>query len=141
MSLGDNRQWSTFFLYSALITAVLLVDDLYTLHKSATRINWRFNELVVFGLYGAMLLYFLVRFRARIMKTDYVPLLLAFAFLGVSFATDQLVGNQGDTSYAILVEDGAKLLGIVSWLVYFARTCMQQVQSRLALREKTTPEL
>ena len=56
------------------------------------------------------------------MQTDYMALAVAFFFLGLSTVIDVLpLPIEKDT----FLEDAMKLLGIVSWTVYYVRTVDQ----------------
>jgi len=123
-------EWRRFFWFSGLVSSVLLLDDFFLVHESASEIYWRVTEEVVFALYGVMIVAFLVKCRATILKTEFLPLILAFGFMGLSLVVDQLFDSGGNLSdpAVVLVEDGAKLFGIVSWLVYFSRVAIEQLR-------------
>ena len=125
---GGSGRWPAFFFSAGIITTVLLIDDFFMLHENASQIYWRFGEEMVFALYGFMFVFFIARFWRTIASTEFLVFLLACGFMGMSLVFDKLNGPYGDNVPAIrlLLEDGAKLLGIVAWLVYFARTCLAQ---------------
>ncbi len=98
------------------MTLVLGIDDVFLLHEKV--FPWfGVPEEAVVGSYAGFVLFYLVKFYSVILKTEYVLLVMALSFFGLS-ATLDLVQPHG--SY--LLEDGAKLVGIVSWLAYFFRT-------------------
>lgn len=135
-----RKEWAAFFMAAGLVTTVLLVDDLFMLHENVSQLYWRFGEKTVFALFGGMFLLFLVKFWRTIASTEFLVFVIACGFLGMSVAFDQLNEPFGDNVPAIrlLLEDGAKLLGILTWLVYFARTCMSQILPALTFdRPKT----
>ncbi|MDQ3930686.1 MAG: hypothetical protein M3328_16265 [Chloroflexota bacterium] len=140
--MGTGKEWPSFFLASGLVTTVLLIDDLFMLHENVSQINWHFSEKMVFALYGGMFLLFLGRFWKTIASTDFLIFLLACCLLGTSVMFDQLNEPYGDNVPAIrlLLEDGAKLLGILTWLVYFARTCLSQMLPTLMFHRTTMQE-
>lgn len=125
---GATSHWPAFFFAAGIVTTVLLIDDFFMLHENASQIYWRFGEEMVFALYGFMFVVFIARFWRTIASTEFLVFLLACGFMGLSLVFDKLNGPYGDNVPAIrlLLEDGAKLLGIVAWLVYFARTCLAQ---------------
>ncbi|PMB07592.1 hypothetical protein CEN49_12365 [Fischerella thermalis CCMEE 5273] len=56
-------------------------------------------------------------------------LVLAFGFFGLSVFLDLLpIADWFGSDNEYLLEDGTKLLGMVSWLAYFGRTCAEQIQ-------------
>jgi hypothetical protein len=125
---GASGQWPAFFFSAGIVTTVLLVDDFFMLHENASQIYWRFGEETVFALYGVMFVFFIARSWRAIASTEFLVFVLACGFMALSLVCDKLNGPYGDNVPAmrLLIEDGAKLLGIVAWLVYFARTCLAQ---------------
>jgi hypothetical protein len=57
---------------------------------------------------------------------DYLLMLLAFAFFGLSILFDGLQGRVALSNHHYF-EDGTKLMGVVGWSVYLTRTAMQQL--------------
>ena len=81
------------------------------------------NEKAVLLGYGGIALAWLLTFRRIILKTDYWLLLISLGFFALSVGIDGLQ-SLIDTligDLRILLEDGFKLLGIVSWLGYFIK--------------------
>ncbi|WP_315790007.1 hypothetical protein [Fischerella sp. JS2] len=127
-------EFSHFFLFSGVITSILLLDDLFLLHEEVFPYYLNISEKLVFLGYGILISFYLVRFRKTILKTEFIFLVLAFGFFGLSVFLDLLpvtdwLGNENE----YLLEDGAKLLGMISWLAYFGRTCAEQIQRVLLL--------
>ncbi|MEA2573818.1 MAG: hypothetical protein QOH93_1116 [Chloroflexia bacterium] len=133
--LGHAKQWSSFFMASGLLTTVLMIDDLFMVHENVSEINWRLNEKAIYILYAGMFLIFLGKFWKAIASTEFLLLVLALGLLGTSMLFDQLNDPYAENVSAIrlLIEDGSKFLGIATWLVYFARTCLSQVLPSLML--------
>lgn len=123
-SLGETR-FSTFLLCSGLMTILLLLDDLFLFHEIVFPRYFGVNEKIVFIGYGGLILCWMVMFKKCILKTEYLILLIAFGFFGLSLFIDtfqyRIESVIGD--WRILFEDGFKLLGIVGWLGYFLRCC------------------
>ncbi|MDQ5825595.1 MAG: hypothetical protein M3441_15490 [Chloroflexota bacterium] len=138
----EAREWSSFFLAAGLVTTVLLIDDLFMLHENVSEVYWRFGEKTIFALYGGMFLLFLARFWKKLATTDFLVFLLACGLLGMSVLFDQWNEPFGDNVPAmrLLLEDGAKLLGILTWLLYFARTCLAQLLPALTANRPTVQE-
>ncbi len=119
----DSKEIGLFLLCSSMITLMLLVDDFCLLHERVFPRYLHIPEMVVYLAYIlAMLLYFL-RFAKVILNTDYSILLLACAFLALSIGSDLILPQTG---IAVLIEDGLKLFGIATWLIYFSRTSYLQ---------------
>lgn len=107
----------TFLMVSGSLTLLLGLDDAFLLHEGLFP-ACGIPETVVFSCYGSFILFYLFRYRSVILKTDYKLLGMALTCFGISIGLD-VVEPSGIDPY--LFEDGAKLVGIVSWLSYFVR--------------------
>lgn len=117
-----------FLFVSGLLTLVLGLDDVFLLHEEFFP-YFGVPEKAVFVSYAGFVLFYLVRFYSIILKTEYLLLGMALVFFGLSVISD-LLPPHGIDPY--LFEDGAKLLGIVSWLVYFFRAGASAVHHNAA---------
>jgi hypothetical protein len=115
-----------FILLGGLISLVLLADDLFMLHESVYPQLFFVSENVTFAGYGLILLFYLARFWSIIRQTGYLPLASSGFFLALSVGIDQLPEDL--MVFHHLIEDGAKLFGIVSWLGYQLSVCASAVQ-------------
>ena len=132
--LRKQSIWQSFFFFSGIITALLMFDDLLQIHEQS-HVYLQFlshdgAELTVFSIYGMLILYYIVTFRNLFKKTDYLILLLALGFFVISLVFDVNPEriNLKESNRSVLLEEGAKFLGIVSWLTYFARTCLSKLK-------------
>lgn len=117
---NENREFSSFLFFAALITSLLLIDDFFLFHEIIFPKDLHINEKLVYTSYLIIAMSFLIAFRDTILQTEYVILFFSFAFLGLSILFDILpVHVPGH----LLFEDGFKFLGIVTWLSYFVRVC------------------
>ena len=128
----DEMKFSTFLLCSGLMTTLLLFDDLFLLHDDIFPRYFGVKEKIVFLVYVGLILFGMVKFKECILETEYLVLIIALGFFGLSVFIDVLqpriesfIGH-----WRILFEDGFKLLGIVGWFGYFLRCCF------IANREK-----
>lgn len=115
-----------FLLNSGLLTLLLGLDDAFLLHEAVLP-AWGIPEKVVLLCYLGFVGFYLFHSFSVIRQTDYVLLNVALFCFGVSVVVDgayRLIGDQ------YLLEDGAKLVGIVSWLMYF----FQVGRASIALR-------
>lgn len=101
---------------SGLFTLLLGFDDMFQFHEQIVPYLFGVSEKVVFAIYGILVISFLIKFYAILFKTDYILLLLAFSFLGLSVLMDVIPTPGLDPS---LYENGSKMVGIVSWFFYF----------------------
>jgi hypothetical protein len=114
-----NKRIKNFFLFSAVITLVLLLDDAFLLHEVVFPDYLAISQKVVYGSYVLLIAYYLFSQRNVIFKTNLAVLFIAFTFFGLSVFFDVAVKT---IPHQTLYEDGFKLLGIVSWLIYFVKT-------------------
>jgi len=127
----DMRRLSTFMLFSGIMTMILLLDDLFLLHEEIFPCQLGIPQKFVLLGYMGLTLCGLVVFRKSILGTDYLLLLIALGFFGLSVFVDvfdhEIDALIGDWRY--LFEDGFKFLAIVSWLGYFWRSCFTAISS------------
>ncbi len=114
---ADRHELKRFLLISALLTLLLGLDDVFLLHEEVLP-HFGIPEKLVFGSYAGLFLFYLFRFYPLILETEYVLMAIALFFFGVSIILD-LWRPPGINRF--LFEDGAKLIGVVSWLAYFFR--------------------
>lgn len=117
----------------------LLIDDLFQLHENFSALLFgaeaniaqtnkplqHLLETIVFGIYGSLFALYIFYFRKLIYQTDLLVLILALVFFAISIVIDILFeGMKGD----FILEEGFKLLGIISLLTYYIRACYQKVK-------------
>jgi hypothetical protein len=117
--LAAGRSARSPFLWSALFVTALLADDLFRLHESYYP-QVGLPQLVVAAIYGVAGAAYVWLFRSFIRANDGWLFLLGLALLGISIATDQLVDNG-----PWFTEDGTKLLGIVTWALFYLRAALR----------------
>jgi len=118
-----------FFLWSGLITALLLADDFFLLHERALPLAFSIDEKYIFAVYGLCTALYLVAYRATLLQTDYLLLVIAFVLFGSSLVVDIV-------PYRIMpqphfFEDGGKFAGIAGWTGYYVRTGFHQLRAGL----------
>ena len=124
----DTLNLKLFLFVSGLLTLLLGFDDLFLFHEEVFPFLG-VPEKVVLVSYAGLTLVYVARFYSTILKTEYSLLGMAFAFFAVSMALDFLnpVGLEPH-----IFEEGAKFVGIVSWLSYFVRVGASAVTSAAA---------
>ena len=129
------RKWHIFLKFSGYFIVLLLTDDLWQVHESfsvllfdstaTNRTLQNIGETIIFGFYGLLFSVYLFRFRKLFFQTELVPLLCALLFFGLSTIVDIFLEN---ISGHFILEEGLKLLGIVSLAIYYFEVCFQQVK-------------
>ncbi len=119
---------ATFLRGGAIATAVLLMDDLFLLHSDAlpelVGTPKRANMLLVV----APALVWVSTQRRELRRTRTSILLSAFGALGASVIVDRFVDAP---TLGLVVEDGAKLFGIIAWMLYFVLTSRDIARSTI----------
>lgn len=128
----NQKPFAVFLFYSALLTVLLLLDDLFLLHEVVFPDYLGIPEKLVYIAYGSLALFWAVKLQKCIRETEYLILLTSFAFFGLSVFIDMFehpiksVFGGGNT---LLLEDGFKLLGIAGWFGYFLRLCLNLLRA------------
>jgi hypothetical protein len=139
----NDREFSSFCLFSGFVTTLLLLDDFFLLHDSFFPKYLNIPEKLVYAGYSVIILPYLLKFRIIILKTEFLPLLFAFSFFGLSGAIDLLHHQFSSLQIGLqsLLEDGTKLLGVVSWCTYFARVCIRQIRYTILSQQANLNEI
>ena len=124
-----------FLFASGLLTLMLAFDDVFQLHEQVIP-RFVMSEKAVFACYGVTTVAYFVRFLPVLLTTDCLLLGAALACFGASMGVD-LFGLPFRTSFdPILLEDGAKFVGIALWLAYFSRTAAAAIGRSMNGREQ-----
>ncbi len=124
---GPDRSGQQFLFMSALVTLLMTLDDLFQLHELVFPHYFSISENMVYLTYLNIYLIYFIRFRRQLLNSDFIALGIAFFFLGLSTIIDLLpLPIPKDT----FLEDAMKLLGAVSWLVYFSRAVTELLSEK-----------
>lgn len=131
----DRREDRRFLLWSGLLTLYLMVDDLAMLHDDVYRNLFHIYEQVVFLVYLPIAAIYLTRFRRQLFGPHVALVVLTGVFTILSLTMDQwhmllTVFGRIIVPENQLVEKGAKLLSMVSWMAFLARTAADAVGTR-----------
>lgn len=122
---------SGFFLFSGILSLVMLIDDLFMLHDHIFPMYINSSDYLFYFIYGGsviLIFYFYFQF---IMNSDYVLLLMAFVLFAMSGIFDEGLSYFGIVfPHRHILEDGTKFLGILSWFSYFSRICYRYILFR-----------
>lgn len=132
---GGDKNIRSFFLYSGLMISVLLLDDFFLLHETVFPDYLHIPQNLILAGYGLMALLYVLRFRKMLLDLEQLPLFFAFGFLGLSVFFDVLPFR---IPAHLLFEEGSKLLGIASFLVYFAGQSTGQINLLFLRQQRTT---
>ncbi len=110
-----------------LIVAVLLFDDLFLLHSAVVPKVLGGSKWFLVALEAAAVAAWAVRWRAEIIRTRWELLLAATAGFAASLVFDRF--PLGADQWALLAEDGAKVLGIVALATWAVSTAADLIGS------------
>lgn len=128
VSRVSARQPKEFLMVSGILSLALGLDDVFLIHEMFFPYFGILQNAIVLG-YAGVFLFYIIRFYALILKTEYLVLGMAFVFFGLSASLDWLHPHGIDPYFW---EDGAKLVGIISWLAYFFRTGADAIHQNVA---------
>jgi hypothetical protein len=103
-----------------LLTAVLCVDDFMLLHERVFPTHLGVPEVVTLAVYGCATVLYLWHFRQFHHAMETPLLLAALALFGISVAVD--LADIDDIWWGVLLEDGSKFIGIITWATYHVRS-------------------
>lgn len=126
-----------FFIMSGLFTLLLLLDDLFLLHEDVLPHSLGIRQRYVLLLYLLLALLYLVSYWKVIFSKHPVVMTVALALFALSLTEDALA--LAPERWRYLLEDGAKLFGIVSWFNYFVLVCREEVQRCIVNSPKFSP--
>lgn len=131
-SVENKARLSWFFLVSGIITTMLMLDDLFLFHERVFPQYLHLRQRYTLVFYFMIMTVYLIGFKKIILNNKTSLLLLALSFFGLSVSVDVAAKYVAETvPFYHLFEDGFKLLGIVSWLGYFARFSLQSITDKL----------
>lgn len=105
-----------FFFASALLSLILMIDDLFMIHDYIFPVHLHLSEELFYLFLGVLTLSYLIYFAWYILNTNYLLLFFALSFFSLSMGIDVILhGIKG----FLFIEDAFKLYGIGCWLAYF----------------------
>lgn len=132
-----SRELRSYWAWAGGLTLLLLADDWLMLHDVVVPQVLGLPDLLIYALYGLAAVYYLGRYRAVLILGDWPLLLAALGWFAVSLGVDQLDGVV-EVPGLYLWEDGAKLLGIVTWLLFHGRLARAWVDGSINLNHPVT---
>lgn len=122
---------AAFFFVSGLLTVILTLDDFLMLHEF---IGWALSipETAIVAGYSLLTLAWLTIFWRTIRQTDHLLLVMALGLFALSLLPDvpQVRTLYSSERLMRLLEDGGKLLGIVTWSAYLVQTSARALIDR-----------
>lgn len=129
-----RRDAELFLRRAAIVSAILLVDDLFGIHSLVEGPGKAIAQAAIV-LPAAV---WLVVHRHDIVRTRFQLLLAALLGLGGSVLVDVFF-KPNSVEISGLVEDGAKFLGVLAWATYFVMTTKDIASSAIRGAIRTQP--
>ncbi|THH41420.1 hypothetical protein [Neolewinella litorea] len=132
---SPSHRVRAYILYSLVVTLTLAIDDAFRMHETFFDEVLGLGESVAFLIYFCLLLGYFVLFLHQILASPFPLLLIALGLFACSMLVDQTPGlaNYVGLDETFLLEDGAKLAGIVFWTLYQLLMCRSWFQEALAI--------
>lgn len=132
----NARASRQFLLHAAILTGILLLDDFFLFHEDIGPDFLHISEKAIVLAYLIFALVFLVSNFREILASEYLILILALGWFGISIFLDaanldkyERYGSFFSEQFQIFLEDGFKFVGVITWLVYFARYGYQKLRA------------
>ena len=138
---GNRPAAATMLFRGALLSTILLLDDLFQLHVAVEPLLG-LSKPVVYALYLIVAGWWVVTQQRELARTRFELLLAAASAFGASIVIDQVGGRLPgfDDQTALLFEDAGKFLGVLAWALYFVTTSGAIVTSIVGeLRDRVGP--
>lgn len=121
-----GREPGTFLLASAVLFAVLGIDDAFMLHDRVLPDYLGIREYMIYLAYMLGFALYAWRFRRVILRGEFVLMGAGLGMLGLSMTIDKLGSfSQINTFF----EDGFKFTGMVLWGGYYSRASLGSIRA------------
>jgi len=105
-----------FYLYSALLTFILLFDDMVMIHDRLLQVYFHLSQNRMYLFYIIVCFVYLCLFYEILLSSHSLLFILSMTFLALSMAADCFIVG---TELQNFFEDSLKFLGISFWFVFF----------------------
>ncbi|MCP4224017.1 MAG: hypothetical protein GY773_11790 [Actinomycetia bacterium] len=138
---GDRRAAADMLREGALLSSLLLLDDLFQLHIVVAKAVGA-SKLAFYIIYVALATAWVTTNVRELLRTRWPLLVAAIGALLTSVIADQLMSGTGR---GLITEDSAKFFGILAWALFFVLTARDIAHSVLTelvttVRQLTGPE-
>ncbi len=133
--LADRLAAARFLRAGALLSILLLLDDLFQLHVVVSQALGQ-PKLGFYLAYALLGTAWVVEHRDEALRTRWPMMVAAGVVLAGSATVDQILPR---SEAALVVEDALKFLGILAWAQYFVMTTSDIAASIVAIRRSDGP--
>ncbi len=136
LGADQHRGYLVQFVLAGILTTLLCVDDFFLVHDIVLP-KLGFSEMLAYAVYAAFALLYVFTARNEILAARWPMFLISIFCLALSVKIDVFMNI--DSDFRLLVEDGAKLMGIVAWFSFHAEAAACTLQ-RLSQKGTDSPE-
>ncbi len=126
--LAGRRQARRIFGLGAALVTALLLDDLFLLHSNVIPKYLGISKVAVLAVQALAVLAWVARAFPEIRRSRWELLAASAAGLGVSVLVDRF-GILGNDRWNLIVEDGAKFLGVLALAAWAVSTAVDITRS------------
>ncbi|MEO1237023.1 MAG: hypothetical protein AAFX76_09570 [Planctomycetota bacterium] len=124
--LGGRPAVARFLAATGVLSAALLLDDMFLVHEELAYPAVGLGERSVLGLFVLAAAALFVVYRRFILSGPALPVLLtACVCFAVMLGVDRVQEQISNQNLRYLLEDGMKFFGIVAWLTWVVLTCLR----------------
>jgi hypothetical protein len=123
---NNTSKMSYFCLFAGIISFFLLIDDFFLFHERIFPKLFHLDEKYLFGFYGILVAFYLIKFKNLILKSQYLHLIVALALFTISVSVDVLMASEFENRHYF--EDIPKFFGIISWFCFHFFVCKNILQ-------------
>jgi hypothetical protein len=107
-----------FWIGMAVLSTVLAIDDLFLLHEYVVPAHLHLSERFTAGAYAVAVLVIAAAYRSYLRSLPWQLGVTALVFFAVSLGIDDAYYGGKRWEQMLLLEEGAKLLGIANWTLF-----------------------
>jgi len=121
----EHRHYVVQFALGGFLTMLLCIDDFFLVHDIILP-KLGFSETFAYVVYASFAALYVWYARAEILGARWLMFLLSVGCLAFSVKIDVFMNYDND--FRLLIEDGAKLIGIAAWLSFHAEAAACTIQ-------------
>ncbi|MCE8000266.1 MAG: hypothetical protein HEP70_15515 [Rhodobiaceae bacterium] len=121
----ENRHHIIQFFLAGGLTMLLCIDDFFLVHDIVLP-KLGFSETLAYAVYATIAAIYVWYARREILAARWLMFLISVACLALSVKIDVFLNLDND--FRLLIEDGAKLMGIAAWLSFHAEAAACTIQ-------------
>ena len=124
--INNTSKMRSFILLAGIISFFLLIDDFFLFHERVFPKLFHLDEKYLFGFYVILVAFYLIKFKERILKSQYLHLIIALALFTTSISVDVLIASEFENRHYF--EDIPKFFGIIAWFCFHFLVCKNTLE-------------